>query len=70
VDVDAFVALQADQARAGGPGERLRHLGLPDAGLPLDEQRQPELAGEEDGRRQGAVGEVALLAQRLADRVR
>ena len=51
-------------------GERLRHLGLPDAGLALDEQRQPELAGEEDGRRQGAVGEVALLAQRLADRVR
>jgi len=70
MDVDALVALQADQPGAGRGGERLRNLGLPYAGLALDEQRLAELGREEDRRGQGAVGEVALLAQRLADRVR
>jgi hypothetical protein len=70
VDVDALVALQADEARAGRLGERLGHLGLAHARLALDEQRLAELAGQEHGRGQGAIGEVALLAQRLADRVR
>jgi hypothetical protein len=70
VDVDALVALQADQLRARRERERLRNLGLPDAGLALDEQRQAQLGGQEDRRGQRAVGEVALLAQRLADRVR
>jgi hypothetical protein len=70
VDVDALVALQADEPRAGGAGERLRDLGLPHPRLAFDEQRLAELGGEEDRRGQGAVGEVALLAQRLADRVR
>jgi hypothetical protein len=64
------VALQPDQPRAGGRGERLRDLGLPHARLALDQQRLAELRGEEDRRGQGPVGEVALLAQRLADRVR
>jgi hypothetical protein len=70
VDVDTLVALQADELRPRGQRERLRDLGLPDPGLALDEQRQAELGSQEDGRGQGAVGEVALLAQRLADRVR
>ena len=70
VDVDALVALQADEARAGRAGERLGHLRLAHARLALDEQRQAELAGEEHRDGQRAVGEVALLAQRLADRVR
>jgi hypothetical protein len=70
MDVDALVALQADQPRAGGRGQRLGDLGLPDARLALDQQRLAELGGEEDRRGQRAVGEVALLAQRLADRVR
>src|SRR4051794_30794207 len=69
VDVDALVALEADQPRAGGRGERLGDLRLPDARLALDQQRLAELGGEEDRGGQGAVGEVALLAQRLADRV-
>ena len=70
VNVDALVALQPDQARAGGAGQRLGDLGLADPGLALEQQRLPQLAGQEDGGRQGAVGEVALPAQRLADRVR
>jgi hypothetical protein len=70
VDVDALVALETDQPRAGGGGERLGDLGLPHARLALDQQRLAELGGEEDRGGQGAVGEVALLAQRLADRVR
>jgi hypothetical protein len=64
------VALQADQPRAGGGGQRLGHLGLPHPGLALDQQRLAQLGGEEDGGGQGAIGEVALLGERLADRVR
>jgi hypothetical protein len=70
VDVDALVALQPDEPRAGGRGQRLGHLGLADAGLALDQQRLAELAGQEDRGGQGAVGEVALRGERLADRVR
>jgi hypothetical protein len=64
------VALQADEPRPGGRGERLGDLGLPHARLALHEQRLAELGGEEDRGGQGAGGEVALLLQRLADRVR
>src|SRR5919199_3784317 len=70
VDVDALVALQADEPRAGRRGERLGDLGLPHARLALHEQRLAELGGEEDRGGQRAVGEVALLGERLADRVR
>jgi hypothetical protein len=70
VHVDALVALQADEPRAAGSGDRLRDLGLADARLALDEQRQPQVGREEQRRRQGAVGEVVLLCQRLADCVR
>jgi hypothetical protein len=70
VDVDALVALQADEPRAGGGGQRLGDLGLADARLALDQQRLAQLGGEEDGRRQRTVGEIALLGERLADRVR
>jgi hypothetical protein len=70
VDVDALVALQPDQPRPCRGGQCLGDLGLPDAGLALEQQRLPELGGQEDRGGQGAVGQVALLAQRLADRVR
>jgi hypothetical protein len=70
MDVDALVALQADEPRAGGGGERLGDLGLADARLALDQQGLAELAGEVDGCGLRAVGEVALLRERLADRVR
>ena len=43
---------------------------LPTVLLALDQQRLLERGGEEDAGGQRAVGEVALLAQRLADRVR
>jgi hypothetical protein len=70
VDVDALVALQADEPRARGGGERLRDLRLADTCLALDEQRLAQLGGQEDGGGQRAIGEVALLRKRLADRVR
>src|SRR5690606_750186 len=63
VDVDALVALQADEAGAGRGGERLRDLGLADARLALEQQRLLEAGGEEDGRRQPAVGEIALAGK-------
>jgi hypothetical protein len=64
------VTLQADEPRAGGGGQRLGDLGLANARLALDQQRLAQLGGEEDRRAQGAIGEVALLRERLADRVR
>jgi hypothetical protein len=70
VDVDALVALQADEPRAGGGGQRLGHLGLAHAGLALDQQRLAQLGGQEHRGGQRAVGEVALVGERLADRVR
>jgi hypothetical protein len=70
VQVDALMALQADEPRADRAGQRLGDLGLADAGLSLDEQRLAELGGEEDRRGQCPVGEVALAGERLADRFR
>ena len=49
VEVDALVALQADQPRARRRGERARDLGLADAGLALEQQRL--LEGRRRGRR-------------------
>ena len=70
MDVDALVALQSDEARSGGGGQRLGHLRLAHAGLALDQQRLAELGGQEHRGGQRAVGEVALVGERLADRVR
>jgi hypothetical protein len=61
--VEALVALQPDQVGAGRPGDRLRQLGLADAGRPLDEEGLLEGAGEVRRRRGGRVGQVAHLAQ-------
>jgi len=38
--------------------------------LALDQQRLAQVGGQEDGSGQGAVGEIALLGERLADRIR
>ena len=67
VEVDALVALQADQARARDTGERLRDLGLADAGLALEQQRLLQRGREVDGGGEAAVGEVLLARQRFLD---
>ena len=68
MDVDALVALQAHQVGPGGRRQRLGDLRLPHAGLALQQHRLAELGGQEDGRAQRPVGEVALAGQDLADR--
>jgi hypothetical protein len=65
VQVDALVALQADQPRAGGRRQRTRHLGLADARLALEQQRLLERRREEDRGAEGLVGEIALAGQAL-----
>jgi len=61
--VDAVVALQPDQVGAQHLGERLRQRGLARARLPLAEQRTVHLHGEERGRGESVVGQVAGGAQ-------
>jgi hypothetical protein len=55
-DVQALVALQADQAGARGPRERLGGLRLAHAGLALQEERLLDRQGEEEGRGEPALG--------------
>ena len=65
MEVDALVALEPDQARAGRAGQRLRHLGLADAGLALEQQRLLERPGQVDGGGEAPVREIALPGQGL-----
>jgi hypothetical protein len=65
MEVDALVALEPDQPRAGSAGERLRDLGLADAGLTLEQQRLLELDREVYGGREAPVREIALARQGL-----
>ena len=64
-DVDALVALEADQARVQHVGQRLRALGLADARLTLEQHRLAQ--GQRDAHHRGepAVGQVGALAQSL-----
>ena len=59
-DVDALVALQAQQLPAGPGRQHLGHLGLAHAGLALEQQRAVQGHGQEDRRRQPLVGQVAM----------
>jgi hypothetical protein len=65
-DVEAFVALQADQVgierRSRGGSERC----LPDAGFALEKQRPSETKGQEQRDREPLVGNVTLCAEPLA----
>ena len=70
VDVDALVALQADQARAGWRRQSARHLGLAHPGLALEQQRLLEGRGEVHGGGERPVGQVALAGERPLDVVR
>jgi hypothetical protein len=62
-DVEALVALQADQPSAGGRGEGLRELGLAHAGLALEQQRLADGERDEQRRGQAALGQVGVLEQ-------
>ena len=68
LDVEALVALQADQLGAEQAREHLRELGLADAGVALDEQGLAHLAGEEDRGRDGGLGDVAVALHRRLQR--
>ena len=61
-----FVALQPQQPPAGGGGENLGQLGLPDPGRPLDQQRFVQPGLQEHGGGQALVGDVTLSGERLA----
>ena len=66
VDVDALVALQADEPRVARRGEGARDLRLAHARLALQQQRLLERRRQVDGGRKAPVGEVALAGQGLA----
>ena len=57
-DIEAFVALQADQLSAERGGEHLRDLRLADARLAFEKQRPPEAQAQEDDGRQRAVADI------------
>ena len=65
MEIDPLVALQPNQPRARGGGERAGHLGLAHARLALHEQRLLERGRQVDGSREAPVGEIALARQGL-----
>src|SRR5205823_14195201 len=66
-EVDSLVALEPDQARAQHVGHHLGRLGLAHARLAFDEEGLLELQGQKDRGREGAVADVAPLAQAALD---
>ena len=58
VDVEPFVALQANQLGLEQLREHFRELRLSAAGFSFDQQRLAHLAGKKHGRRDGLVGHV------------
>ena len=58
--VDALVALEPQQRPARPRRQHLGHLGLAHAGLALEQERALQGQGQEDGRGQALVGEVAV----------
>ena len=63
-DVDAVVALQAQQLAARPAGQHLGDLRLADAGLALQEQGSLKLQRQEHDRRQTVVGEILVRGER------
>ena len=61
--VDALVALQPHQTRAGGLRDRPGQLGLADPGGALHQQRLAQPVGEEDRGGRCGIGQVAGLGQ-------
>ena len=62
-DVEAFVALQADQAAAERGGQYLGDLGLADARLAFEEQRPAHLERQIKHGAERAVGEIFGLGK-------
>ena len=60
--VEALVALQPDEARAGGGGDGLGELGLADTGRAFHQHRLLEPVGEVDDAGDRRVGEVVDAA--------
>ena len=58
-DVEAFVALQADQPPAQGGGQHLGDLGLADSGLAFEEDRPLHAQREEQHGGERTVGQIA-----------
>ena len=69
VDVEALVALEPDEPGAERRREHLGELGLADAGLAFEQQRAPQLQGEEDRGRERAIGDVVAPAEILGQRL-
>jgi hypothetical protein len=67
-DVDALVALEADELAAGQPAERFGRLGLADAGLALEQQRPLQAERQEERGREPLVGQVTLAGERGRER--
>jgi hypothetical protein len=66
VEVDSLVALEADEPRTRGAGERLGNLCLADARLALEQQRLLQGGGQVDRSREARVGEIPLARQGLS----
>src|SRR4029079_13750352 len=64
-DVDALVALEADQLAARPARQHLGHLALHNRVLSLEEERSAQTHGEVDGGGQAFVGQVAVPRQRV-----
>ena len=62
-DVQALVALEPDQAGAERAGEGLAGLGLANPCLTLEQDRLLQSEGEEEGRREATVGQVARVVE-------
>ncbi len=60
-DIEALVALEADQPRTAGAGERLGCLGLAHPGLALEQHRLLEREREEERGRESPLGQVRRL---------
>jgi len=68
-DVEALVALQPDQARAERARDRFRRLGLPDAGLALEEQRLLECQRQVERSREPALRQIGRARERRLELV-
>jgi hypothetical protein len=62
-DVEAFVALQADQVGVERCGNCGGQRCLADSGFALEEQWPSETESQKQGDGQALVGDIALLAQ-------